>query len=193
MIKKLTLFIFALYLIFPNHSKSLEENGEERVSVSRAITGTGFEQILNLCAEWKEDAARKISVLQNLLTEFENFYPPKGESSLAPYEEKFGNYVKTLNILYGIGDIEAKEIYKGLYQKTQEALHEAIGDDDETIDDSMLYIFYYKNFSLLNPEIRKTLSDKYREGTAPFSKDILKSNEYAKDLGLPLTPEVFQR
>lgn len=185
--------------MFPNHSKSMDESREEmeRKTVSRVlaerIKGTGFDEISNLCSEWNEDAQHKVPILRTLLKNFENFYPPKEETSLGSYRETFGNYVKTLNILHGIGDLEAEEIYKSLYHNIQVALHEAIGEEEsEEVDNPKLYIFYFESFSLLNPETRQTLSKNYREGKAPFDKDILKSNEYSKILCLSLSPKVFQ-
>lgn len=168
---------------------------EEKANIIKAIQGTLIEEIPWLILKWSRTERKKsIPLLRSVLPYFEDFEPQKDEKNLNSFRKEFKNYVKTMNLLYGMGDNYVLKDFQKLYSKVQILMNEAIDyEDEQRIDCSHpdVYIFYMKNFSLLCPENRKCISNNYRDGIIPFEKDFNKSIKYSKNILLPLSNKIL--
>lgn len=168
---------------------------EEKANVIEAIQGTLIEEIPWLILKWSRTERKKsIPLLRSVLPYFEDFEPQKGEKNLKFFRKNFKNYVKTMNLLYGMGDNYILKDFEKLYSKVQTIMNEEIDYEDEQgiyCSHPDIYIFYMKNFSLLCPENRKYLSNNYKYGKEPFKINYSKSLKYSTDVSLPLSNKIL--
>ena len=143
---------------------------------------------------------KKLSIprLRGIVNSFEIDYkkeinPQKTKEELKVFLKKSKNYIKMLNLLFALGDKKIVDSFEGLYSTIQNKLHTTMEQDDDTVTIIFpeLHIFCFKIFSLLNPEIRTSVSKFYKEGTDHFEINHEKSHRYSKPLNLLLSNEVL--
>jgi len=182
---------FTSFVFSSTHTKSIIMNYEsffiskDKEQVAKIITDTSITNVPDLILDWGRSKKKSILTLREVLLSFEG-YPTKPQEDLELERKKFKNYVKVINILYGLGDKDSGEKYKASYRVIQDLLC-----DERAEDDKLFYIFNLKNFSLLVPETREEIANNYQEGKWPFEKNNEKSIKYSKALNLPLSPNIF--
>lgn len=170
---------------------------EEQTDVVETIRRTHIEKVPQLILEWsRTERIKSIPLLRKTLPYFEDFYPQNAVKNLKPFRKNFKNYVKTLNILFAMGDMKnSTNVIRRIYDQIQENIAYTIKcekDDGTAIfSNPNLYIFHIKNASLLDIETRIFISEKYERGEFPFMKNYYKSKKYRNNLLLPLNTSVF--
>ena len=155
--------------------------------VENEVSNTPIEDISALIRDYSVDPERIIPTLRNVIKNFRDNYQENPVGDLELLENNTINYVKTLNILYGIGDKDAGREYKACYD-----LFQGITSEEVAARNPVLYVFHLKNFSLLHPEIRETIAQKYQVGEYPFERNLQKSKLYSRPLSLLLTPKLLR-
>ena len=128
---------------------------EEKTKVIEKIQETSLEKIQELILNWSRTGRKKsIPLLRSVLPTFEDFKPQINEKNLKTFQKNFKNYVKNLNLLYVSGDNKTIKIFKDLYYENQVGFENAMNNISENsviIKNPLLYKFYQKRLSLLDP------------------------------------------
>ncbi|MBL0941416.1 MAG: hypothetical protein IBJ00_01610 [Alphaproteobacteria bacterium] len=156
-------------------------------SIADTINNTPITEFSNLVSKWERNTKKSISQLRKVYSHFEEYQEFIAKDNLEVAGNRFENCVKTLNLLYALGDKKVEKDYTNFYKLIQTILC------GERVNEREDYIVHLKNFSLLVPDVRREISRNYQEGKAPFKRDPEQAALYAIDLDLPLTPKVFKK
>ncbi len=164
---------------------------QEEKKVVETVQNTSLRKIPSLILKWSRTAKTKATpLLRTLLPQFKECQSEVETEELKALKKRLKNYTKVLNLLYGLGDMEAKKQFIQFYEQTQQDFHstmEIIDLDHESIPDSAMHELYFKVFANLSPCVRGSLSKIYQQGTDTFKKDEDKSAKYSLPLNLPLS------
>lgn len=156
-------------------------------SIADTIINTPITEFSNLVSRWGRNTKKSVSLLRKVYPCFEEYPEFIGKDELEVVGNRFENCVKTLNLLYALGDQKVAKDYTNFYKLIQTILC------GERVNEREDYIIHLKNFSLLVPDVRREISRNYQEGKAPFNKDPEQAALYDKDLNLPLTPKILKK
>lgn len=163
---------------------------EENNKVRDIIIKAPFETIPRLISTWgRTNRGKVIHQLNKLLPDFEYTRPSEEEINLKPFYKKFKERIKFLYVLSTLGDKKAANALRDAYDESQNGIEEAKEISRTTnnvvITNTEQYIFYEKNLSLLDEEIRRKVARSYREGLSPFPIDSKKAQKYSKEFEFP--------
>jgi len=169
------------------------------------IENTPLDKISNLALLWSRTAKKKVRAIPHSIINGMKDYPDtqiedENKSEKLQYIGKnFKTYVKTLNLLYKIGDESVKEKLQEVYHKIQVAVNNVhVIEGSKEVPYPNLYFFHLKNFCLISPNSKPFLSrrwkefllDKYNgEETASIEKDSYEITKVLEDAILPLNSE----